>query len=170
MSGGEIRPPSFFIAGVIQGSSKDRELKDQSYRQLLNHLLKKAFPDATIISPYDLHPDSINYSWEKGKATFLEMVARAAECDVLIAFLPEASLGTAIEMWESYRNGVTIWTISPMKENWVIRFFSHRHFQTMAEFERFLLGEAREEVLRAARCRGQRSEKLSDGTGNEFRP
>jgi hypothetical protein len=170
MSAGEMRPPSFFIAGVIQGSSTDRGLRDQSYRQHLVHLLKKTFPDATIISPYDLHPDSIDYGPEKGKATFLEMVARATECDVLIAFLPEASLGTAIEIWESYRCGVTIWSISPMRENWVIRFFSRRVFHSMAEFERFLLGEAREEVSRAIRCRGQGPAEHSDGSGDQLRP
>lgn len=151
----ELKSPSFFIAGVIQGSSQDRELCDQSYRKHLIHLLEKAFPGALIISPYDLHPNSINYSLERGKTTFLEMVSKAARCDVLIAYLPEASLGTAIEMWECYRRGIPIWTISPMKENWVIRFFSQRIFPSMAEFERFLFAQAGEEVLRGVLGSGQ---------------
>jgi len=144
-----MRSPSFFIAGVIQGSAQGRELCDQSYREQLTQLLKETFHDAVVISPYDLHPNSIDYSLDRGKATFLKMVSRARQCDVLIAYLPEASLGTAIEMWECSRVGVPIWTISPMKENWVIKFFSQRVFSNLNEFKRFLLTEAREEVLRA---------------------
>jgi hypothetical protein len=165
-----MRPAVFFIAGVIQGSSQDRALSDQGYRKRLTRLLKKSFPDAMVISPYDLHPNSIDYDLEKGKTTFLEMVDRATECDVLIAYLPEASLGTAIEMWESYRKGVLIWTISPMQENWVVRFFSHRVFASMADFERFLFAEAHEEVLRAIRGSDQRPEGLPDESGDELRP
>ena len=165
-----MRPPSFFIAGIIQGSSQDRGLSDQSYRVHLTQLLKKAFHDALIISPYDLHPNSIDYSMEKGKATFLDMVAKATKCDVLIAYLPEASLGTAIEMWECFRVGIPIWTISPMKENWVVKFFSQRFFPSMVEFERFLFAEAKEEVLRAIRGSGQRPEGLLGRSGGEINP
>lgn len=165
MKKGNSKPMTFFIAGVIQGSSKNRDLRDQGYRKRLTDLLAKAFPEAEIISPYDLHPNSIDYGLEEGKATFLEMVGRAVECDVVIAFLPEASLGTAIEMWESYRAGVPIWTISPMKENWVIRFFSQRIFSSMADFEQFLFAEGEEEIARAARSDGQRPEELSGRPG-----
>jgi hypothetical protein len=168
-SGSNKRPPSFFIAGIIQGSSRSRDLSDQGYRGHLAEILKKIFPDADIISPYDLHPNSIDYDLDKGKATFLEMVSRAKHSDVLIAYLPEASLGTAIEMWESFRSGVTIWTISPMKENWVVRFFSHRVFASLGEFERYLLERSQEEVQRAIRCRRQRSETVSDPPEPELR-
>jgi hypothetical protein len=159
---------SFFIAGVIQGSSQNRDLMDQGYRQQISRLLKRTFPDARVISPYDLHPDSINYDSTKGKATFLEMVRRATECDVLVAYLPEASLGTAIEMWESYRNGVIVWTISPMRANWVVQFFSHRVFSSLEEFEKYLIGEAPEETFHAVRRRGQRPEGISHRSGHEI--
>ena len=35
------------------------------------------------------------------------------EIDVLLAFVPEASMGTAIEMWEAYQHGAAVITISP---------------------------------------------------------
>jgi hypothetical protein len=107
---------------------------------------------------------------EKGKATFLDMVAKATKCDVLIAYLPEASLGTAIEMWECFRVGIPIWTISPMKENWVVKFFSQRFFPSMVEFERFLFAEAKEEVFRAIRGSGPRPEGLLGRSGGEINP
>jgi len=161
-TGSAASPPTFFLAGIIQGSSRSRGLSDQSYRGQLAGILKETFPDADIICPFDLHPNSIDYDLEKGKKTFLEMVSRAKDSDVLIAYLPEASLGTAIEMWESYRSGVTIWTISPMKENWVVKFFSHRVFGSLNEFETYVRGQAREEVRCAVRGRGERSEAVSD--------
>jgi len=55
-----------------------------------------------------------------------------------ITYLPEASMGTAIEMWECYRNKVRIWTISPMKENWSVRFLSDKIFKSLDEFEKYL--------------------------------
>jgi len=161
-SGPAADHPIFFLAGIIQGSSRSRGLSDQSYRGRLSGILKKAFPDADIICPYDLHPNSIDYDLNRGKKTFLEMVSRAKRSDVLIAYLPEASLGTAIEIWESFRSGVTIWTISPMKENWVVKFFSHRVFGSLDEFELSMGEQAREEVLRAVRSRGERSAAVSE--------
>ena len=41
-----------------------------------------------------------------------------------MAYLPEASLGTAVEMWEAYREGVPVVTISPMRINWVVDLLS----------------------------------------------
>jgi hypothetical protein len=164
-SGPAQSPPTFFLAGIIQGSSRSRNLSDQGYRFRLTAILKEAFPDAEIICPFDLHPNSIDYDLEKGKKTFLEMVSRARRSDVLIAYLPEASLGTAIELWESFRSGVTIWTISPMKENWVVKFFSHRVFTSLEEFETYVRKGAGKEVRRAVHSRGQRSETVSDPSG-----
>jgi len=164
-SGTTVPIPTFFLAGIIQGSSRSRGLSDQSYRGRLAGILRKTFPHADIISPFDLHPNSIDYDLEKGKKTFQEMVSKAKCSDVLIAYLPEASLGTAIEMWESFRSGVTIWTISPMKENWVVRFFSHRVFSSLSEFETYVREQAREEVRRVIRSRGQRSQAVSGEPG-----
>jgi len=155
-SGTMENSPTFFLAGIIQGSSRSRDLSDQSYRARLAGMLKETFPDAEIICPFDLHPDSIDYDPDKGRKTFLEMVSRARRSDVLIAYLPEASLGTAIEMWESYRSGVTVWTISPMKQNWVVKFFSHRVFGSLDEFGTYVREQAREEVRNAVRGRGER--------------
>jgi hypothetical protein len=61
-----------------------------------------------------------------------------AEVDVLIAYVPEASMGTAIEMWEAHRHGRTVVTISPLKHNWAVRFLSHELYPDLDEFERAL--------------------------------
>ena len=60
---------------------------------------------------------------------------RAAACDLLIAYVPSASMGTAIEMHEAYRGGALVVAITPLAANWVIRAYSHRIVADMAGFE-----------------------------------
>ena len=57
------------------------------------------------------------------------------EVDMLLAFVPEASMGTAIEMWEAHQHGAAVITISPLKLNWAVRFLSHEIYPTLVEFE-----------------------------------
>jgi hypothetical protein len=47
-------------------------------------------------------------------------------------------MGTAIEMWQAYGAGARILSISPMSENWVVKFLSERVFATMEEFADFV--------------------------------
>ena len=54
---------------------------------------------------------------------------------MVIAYLPEASMGTAIEMWEAYQHGVAVVTISPMKHNWAVKFLSHALYADLEEFQ-----------------------------------
>ena len=56
------------------------------------------------------------------------------EVDVLLAFLPSASMGTAIEMWEAHQHGAAIFAISPMRHNWAIKYLSHGIYADEAEF------------------------------------
>ena len=66
------------------------------------------------------------------------MAEAAGRADALVAFVPEASMGTAIEIWEAYRHQRPIFIISPLRENWVIRFLSTRVFETHEEFIGFV--------------------------------
>jgi len=47
-------------------------------------------------------------------------------------------MGTAIEMWECHKKKIPVWTITPMKENWSVKFLSTEIFETLEEFESFL--------------------------------
>jgi DNA-binding winged helix-turn-helix (wHTH) protein len=47
-------------------------------------------------------------------------------------------MGTAIEMWRAYEKGLPILTISPLVENWVVRFLSTQVFTTLEEFRAFV--------------------------------
>jgi len=53
---------------------------------------------------------------------------------VLVAYLPEASMGTAIEMWEAYQHGAAVISISPLRTNWTVCFLSHAIYDDMEQF------------------------------------
>lgn len=148
----------FFVAGIMQGSRQDDDICDQDYRTTIREIIARQYPDAEVICPFELFPDSVGYGYEEGKQTFLELAGRAAEADVLVAYLPEASMGTAIEMWHAYGAGARILTISPMADNWVIKFLSDRVFSTTDQFAEFLAGGGLAELM-------GRAGLSSNGTG-----
>jgi nucleoside 2-deoxyribosyltransferase len=129
---------SFFLAGVIQGSNTGKTLHKQDYRNKIKSILRKHFPQAKIFDPVEKHPDSVNYDSRTAESVFMGYIKLAKDCDCMVAYLPEASMGTAVEMWECYKKGVPVWTISPLKNNWSVKFLSKRIFASFDEFERYL--------------------------------
>lgn len=136
-----------FIAGIMQGSLPGVEVHGQGYRSTIREIILASHPEAEIIDPWELHPKSPSYDTERGKRTFLELIEEAGKSDIVVAYLSQASMGTAIEMWRAYAKGVPILTISPLAENWVVKFLSTRVFLTWEDFEAFV-GEGGLEGLR----------------------
>ncbi len=118
----------FFIAGIMQGSHLGEVLHHQGYREQLQQLLVEHFPDAEIYDPLTDHGNSLDYDERQGRQVFLRHNQMCGEVDVVLAFIPEASMGTAIEMWQAYRHGKIVLTVSPLVHNWVVRFCSHEVF------------------------------------------
>jgi len=126
----------FFLAGIMQGSHSEMLLHDQGYRQRLTVLLQRHFPDAEVYDPLADHPDSVDYDDATGREVFFRHNRLCREVDVVIAFVPEASMGTAIEMWEAHEHGRgVVVTISPLHLNWAVRFCSHIMYPDFREFE-----------------------------------
>ena len=127
----------FFIAGIMQGSRIEAACHNQNYRATVADLLKRSFPRAVIYDPYANHQESLGYTFETGRSVFLAHNKMCGtEIDVLIAFLPEASMGTAIEMLEGNQNGAVVMTVSPLRRNWAVRFLSDRIYATPEELEK----------------------------------
>jgi hypothetical protein len=125
-----------FLAGIMQGSHLGAVLHNQNYREQLKTLLREHLPQAEIYDPLSDHADSLDYDADRGRAVFLKHNRMCRDVDVLIAFVPEASMGTAIEMWEAHTAGRIVLTISPMSHNWAVRFLSDKiypDFETFAE-------------------------------------
>jgi hypothetical protein len=137
-----------FVGGIMQGSIREMAVHDQDYRDVIAGLVRRYHPDVAIVDPRALHPDSVHYGREKAVRTFLAMLGRAAEADVLIAYLPEASLGTALEIWQAYQAGKPVLVISPMAHNWMLWATATRVLPDLDAFEIFLREGGLEPYLR----------------------
>jgi len=113
-----------FIAGIMQGSRMDRYIDDQDYRRMITEALADRFADVEMLDPNELHPNGVDYDDVMAKATLLEMANLASQADLLVAYVPKASMGTALEMWKAFEANVPLVTISPMAANWVIKHLS----------------------------------------------
>ncbi len=139
----------FFLAGIMQGSHTAAVMHDQDYRLRIAARLAACFPDAEIYDPLANHRKSIGYDKATGREVFFHHNRMCREVDVLVAFVPEASMGTAIEMWEAYQHGAAVVTISPLAHNWAVKFLSHALY-------------ADEAALVAALESGQLAERIAE--------
>ena len=128
----------FFIAGIMQGSEYDQAIHDQGYRNTIKNILSKHFPPDKIYCPVENYPDSISYDDQKAQSVFDKHLGIVRNSDCIVSYLPEASMGSAIEMWEAYRNQIVVVTISPMTENWVVRILSDYICTNLDEFNQFV--------------------------------
>ncbi|MFW6108562.1 MAG: hypothetical protein ACOC8D_01985 [bacterium] len=129
---------TFFVAGIIQGSRREATTHSQSYRERLVGLLRATFPDAEVYCPVEHYPESLSLTEVEQRTTFFALMERAAEADVLVAFVPEASMGTAIEMWQAHRQGRVVVAISPMAVNWAVRFLATVLLPDIEAFEQYV--------------------------------
>lgn len=140
-----------FLAGIIQGSLVAAKIHDQDWRDAIKAVVERHLPDAELYCHYSEHPDSITYELREIRSTLAEGNRKAAECDLLIAYLPGASMGTAIEMHQAARSGAVVLTITPMAANWVVRAYSDRVFADVDAFEGFVSSGALKDLLEAKR-------------------
>ena len=110
-----------FIAGIMQGSRPDHLIGDQDYRARITAALEQCWPGVRISDPYAMHPGSVDYEMDAVRTTFESMASLAGEADLVIAYLPTASMGTAIEMWTAYKANKYIIAVTELKHNWVVR-------------------------------------------------
>ncbi len=129
---------TFFVAGIIQGSQADDGIHSQDYRGPVLGVLRQAFPDDEVYCPIENYPDSLSYTEAQARDTFLGLMERAGQADVLVAYVPEASMGTAVEMWQAHQQGRLVIAISPLRLNWAIRFLSTIVLPDVPAFENFV--------------------------------
>lgn len=130
----DLTPARVFVAGVMQGSHREAVLHGQEYRRRLVELIEFHFPMAEVYDPLAGHRQSLDYDDRRGREVFLAHNSMCAEADLLVAYLPTASMGTAIEMWEAFRHGGMVVAISAMEHNWAIKFLSHVRYTDIDEF------------------------------------
>ena len=136
----KLRSFTVFLSGIIQGSYTDDGLHAQDYRDALREVIAAVHPEAEVICPVELNPDSSEYDEAVSRAAFFEEIELAASSDVTVAYAPVATMGTAVEMYRAYTAGALVYTISPMARNWAVRFLSTEVFADLSEFEIFVKG------------------------------
>ena len=124
-----------FISGVMQGSIQGTGIQKQDYRRILTDIIKDNHPGVEIVDPIKLFPDSVTFDNEKAKAVLNELVDIAANADLVVAYLPEASMGTAMEMLRAHDKGKPIVTITTMQKNWFILAMSNVIVPSIEAFE-----------------------------------
>jgi len=140
-----------FLAGIIQGSLSEPVIHDQDWREPIRRAIARHLPGAEVYCHFSEHPNSITYGQEDIRRTFDDGVRRAAACDLLVAYLPEASMGTAIEMHEASRAGAVVVTVGPLAANWVVRRYSDRIVPDVASLEELLASGQIERLVRERR-------------------
>ncbi|CAE8589466.1 unnamed protein product [Polarella glacialis] len=143
----------YFISGVMIGSKHklvevEKDLHNQDYRARLAEIICRVDPQAEIVDPLDIVKafaeskgislDDLNLKDSLVAAALDEIVAIIPSCHVIISNLPEASMGSAVELWEAKRSGLLIFTVSPMTSNWTIRAVAKRNFQDFDDLEQNL--------------------------------
>src|ERR1041385_3192718 len=104
----------FFLAGIMQGSHLGAVTHNQDYRARIKQLLAEHFAGCDCNDPRADHSNSLNYAEATGRAVFFHHNQLCREVDVVLAFVPEASMGTGIEMWEAFQHGRAVIAISPL--------------------------------------------------------
>ncbi len=131
------KPLRFFIAGIIQGSLPD-QAHAQDYRNEIAAYVQAAFPGAHIFDPVVRYPSSLEYDDEAASQAFFNLMDLAGQTDVLIAFVPEASMGTAIELRNAHNAGALVVSVSKLYKNWVVRYLSDVAVEDLAGLEKFI--------------------------------
>jgi molybdopterin converting factor small subunit len=149
-------PWRVFIGGIMQGSRRENSIDAQDYRQVLGQCLRSHLQDVEVIDPFELHPNSMAYDTDEARRTLITLAQTAGQADAAVVFVPEASMGTALEMWEAYRGGKPIFAISPLIYNWVVRCLATRVFANIEEFCAYVASGDFERSLRSAA--GQRAD------------
>ena len=138
-----------FLAGIMQGSLRSASMHDQDYRSNLRDTIPQYLPEYEIYDPPEFHAKSLSYETRQGQNVFLHHNKMCGEIDLLIAFVPEASMGTAIEMWEAWRHDKLVITISPLKHNWAVKYLSHIVFEQESDFfEALQNGNLRQQLIK----------------------
>ena len=121
---------SFFLSGVMQGKKADGDgvvgTVPQDYRAEMKDAVQAADASATVIEPWDLVGAECATLYPEGTAQadmfkedahvrhcFGVCVEAAAKADVIISYLPEASMGSAVEIHAAHGNGKTILVVAP---------------------------------------------------------
>jgi hypothetical protein len=131
-------PTRVLVVGILRGSRRGMRFHSQKYRTDIKRLLEDHLTGVEVHSPIESAKDMHDYGFVKGIEAFFDIVRRAAQYDALVVYVPEASMGSAIMMWEAFRNQRPIVTISPLQDNRTVRALTTTLCKNLSEFRSFV--------------------------------
>ena len=133
-------------------------VESQDYRALMRAAILAFDPTASIIDPGKVVPEQLAPSlhppgtltasyWERDSSVrqaFGACVELAAAADVVVSYLPSASMGSAVELHAARAAGRLILVIAPgkMRGNWVVRSYADEIFEDIPALQAWLAGRA----------------------------
>ena len=159
------RGASYFLSGVMGGSGSGSSsalgitMEPQDYRAEITAAIRAADATAVVIDPLVMGAERAASLRRRGsgaeapsaadpwaersnvKRMFADVVAAAADADVVVSYLPVASMGSAVELHEAHKASRTIICIvSPkMSTNWVVRSYADVTVASIGELGALLL-------------------------------
>jgi hypothetical protein len=127
------------VVGILRGTRTGGRLHSQKYRLQIKKWLEKYLPGVEVHAPIEKARDMHDYGLVKGIEAFFDTVRRASQYDASVIYVPEASMGSAIMIWEAYRNQRPVVVISPL-ENRTVRALSTAICKDMKAFHAFVRG------------------------------
>jgi hypothetical protein len=144
-----------YLSGVMQGSRWDTSLVYQDYRQTLKDIILRKYPNAEILCPLELFPDAPAKDDRAAREVIYRCVELVGNVDVVVAFLPEASMGTAVELWESHKKAKVNIVVSPMRHNLMLRTVSDIIVPGIEQFEELISDGTFAKLVEAKRVLGK---------------
>ena len=153
------RGAAYFLSGVMGGSGGGAStelgiaMEDQDYRGRIRHAILAADSAATIVDPLDMGKERAAQLYPHGtpeqemwaddfdvRDMFRDVVAAAASADVVVSYLPTASMGSAVELHAAHAAGRVVLCVAPgsMRGNWVVRAYSARVFDDIPSLAEYL--------------------------------
>jgi hypothetical protein len=152
----------YFLSGVMQGKKADgagvEGTVNQDYRAQMSDAIISADSTATVVEPWDLVGAVCKEMYPEGtpqsdmfkddahvRRAFGVCVDAAAASDVVISYLPEASMGSAVELHAARQNGRVILAVAPgsMAGNWVVRSYADETFNSIEDLSGWLASNVR---------------------------
>jgi len=118
----------------MRGSRTDAALHEQDYRQELRELIGLHFPGASIYDPLEIPPSSLGLQRPDRPQRLHAYNRMCRQVDVLVGLPPAGLDGHGHRDVGSPSGGAAVFTITPLRKNWAVKFLSHEIFADLAEF------------------------------------
>ena len=122
-----------YVTGILQ-NSRSKDLYPQDYRKNIVDAIKETWESAIVQCPIIVGSADNKESLKETVKEFEQQLALLKKANIVVAYIPEPSMGSAIEIYNASLRGKYVVTISPIKTNRVVRMFSHDIYDSIESF------------------------------------